>query len=378
MLTVDVVEDLSSLLEDHLSWDRLSRGVPFRQAAWLGPWWNCLGKECQATVLIARDEQGELIGAMPLYRKSGSRTLRGLGDGAACTDHVSVLASTDRCEEIALAFGRHLASICSDDRHGWDLIDIDGVVEGDQAMAAFATGLRECGSQSHAGSRMSTWFKAVEEDWQQHIKHHGKTQRRRMRRWCEKIDDDPDVDRMVAVTESEVKELLDVIIDLHQKRWEADGEPGSYADPNFRDFMHQTCQQFMLQGQLHLAGLRLKGKVIAGEINFIGENRIMYCYSSGYDIEFAQLEPGRLLLIDSLRDMYRLSLAGADFMRGDESYKSRFTNQSRKLYRVRVVAPTLFPRLRHAVWTTGFEVKQWMRRRTGRPEILVNDATEIG
>ncbi|KAA1257599.1 hypothetical protein LF1_00870 [Rubripirellula obstinata] len=378
MPTLEIIEDLSGLLEDRLSWDRLACGIPFRQTAWLEPWWNFLAKDCQATVLTARDEQGELIGAFPLYRKPGTRTLCALGDGEACTDHVSILARPEQSEEIATAFGRHLASNSSHSRHGWDLIDIDGVVEGDKAMAAFAKGLKESGSQLHAGSRMSTWFKPADSDWQEHIKHHGKTQRRRMRRWSEKIDDDPDISRTIAVTESEVKTLLNTIIDMHQKRWNAAGEPGSYSDPNFRDFMHETCRQFLLQGQLHLSGLSFQGQIIAGDINFIGQNRVLYCYSTGYDTNFSELEPGRLLCVDGLREMYRSSLTGVDFMRGDESYKARFTTESRKLYRVRAVAPTLLPRLRHAVWATGFEVKQWMRRRTGRQEILVNDPTEIG
>lgn len=378
MHTIDIVDDLSSLLDDHFSWDRLSCGVPFRQTAWLQPWWEFLAKDCQATVLTARDERGDLVGILPLYRKHGTRTLRALGDGDACTDHVSIHANPDQSEEIANAFGRHLASVSTDARHGWDLIDIDGVVQGDQAMAAFAKGLKESGSQLHAGSRMSIWFKPADENWQEHLKHHGKTQRRKMRRWCDKLDQGEGIDRSVAVTESEVQMLLDTIIELHQQRWNADGEPGSYSDPKFRDFMHETCRRFLLLGQLHLTGLRFKGQIIGGDISFVGQNRVMYCYSTGYDTDFSELEPGRLICVDGLREMYRSDLIGVDFMRGDETYKSRFATESKKLYRVRAVAPTFLPRLRHAVWSTGFEVKQWMRRRTGRPEILVNDATQIG
>ena len=378
MHTIEIVEDLCSLLEDRHSWDRLTDGVPFRQAAWLGPWWNFLAKDCKASVLTARDDHGQLIGVLPLYRTLGTRTLRAIGDGEACTDHVSIIAEPGRCVEIGDAFGRHLASTSGEDRHGWNLLDIDGVVEGDVAMAAFAKGLKEAGSQLHAGSRMSVWVRSAAENWQDHIQSHGKTQRRKMRRWCEKIDDDPEFEKTVAANEQETQMFLDTIIELHQRRWNADGKPGTYSDPKFRNFMHETCQQFLTQGQLHLTALRYKGQVIAGDISFVGLNRILYCYSTGYDINYSELEPGRLMCVDGLREMYRSNLDGIDFMRGDEPYKARFASESRKLYRVRAVAPTLLPRLRHAVWSTGFEVKQWMRRRTGRPEILVNDPTQIG
>jgi hypothetical protein len=64
---------------------------------------------------------------------------------------------------------------------------MDGVVEGDQGMAAVATGLKEGGSILHAGSRMSVWYKPKDANWDEHLKHHGKTQRRRMRRWRDKM-----------------------------------------------------------------------------------------------------------------------------------------------------------------------------------------------
>jgi CelD/BcsL family acetyltransferase involved in cellulose biosynthesis len=142
--------------------------------------------------------------------------------------------------------------------------------------------------------------------------------------------------------------------------------------------MHETCRRFLLQGQLHLSGLRFQGQLISGDVNFVGQNRVLYSYSTGYDVDFSEMEPGRLICIEALRELYRSNFAGLDFMRGDETYKSRFATESKKLYRIRAVAPTLMPRLRHAVWSTGFEVKQWMRRRAGRPEILVQDPTKIG
>ena len=85
------------------------------------------------------------------------------------------------------------------------------------------------------------------------------------------------------------------------------------------------------------------------------------------------MEPGRILCIDGLYQLYESGFAGLDFMRGDEPYKTRFATHSRRVFRMRAVAPTMMPRLRHAVWATGFEVKQWMRKRTGRSLIEVKD-----
>jgi CelD/BcsL family acetyltransferase involved in cellulose biosynthesis len=378
MHSIEITNDLESLLADPLSWDRLSQGVPFRQSAWLQPWWKTFGQDCVATVLTARDDLGQLVGILPLYRRAGSRTLSSLADGNACTDHVSVLARPDHSCDLGREFGLKLASIASDPVHGWDLIDIDGVVEGDEAVASLSMGLKEGDASLTASSRMSTWFKPADANWDEHVKQHGKTQRRRMRRWSEKLSKTLELTKCVAATESEASIILDAIIDMHQRRWTKVGEAGTFSDESFREFMHETVRRFLLQGQLNLIGIRLNGQFISGVVNFIGKDRILYSYSTGYDVDFAEWEPGHLTCIDSLQELYRSNLAGIDFMRGDETYKLRFGAQPRRLFRIRAVAPTMMPRLRHAVWSTGFEVKQWMRRRTGRPEIVVQDPTRIG
>lgn len=376
MFQIATTYDLNSLLSDSDRWNSLARGVPFRQTQWLGPWWRQFGAGKQPQVLVARDATGTIRGLLPLYREfSGApgRTLSMIGDGQACSDHVSVLASKEDAESIASAMGSHLAQTASDSDHGWDLIDIDGVVEGDRAMESFARGLKSGGSVLHAQSRMSVWFKPKDKSWDEHLKHYGKTQRRKMRRMREKIEDSGCIEKVVAQTDADIDASLAALIEMHQRRWESVGQPGSYADKNFQQFVFDAAKAFLASGNLYLSALKHEGRVIGAELNFIGGNRISYSYSAGYDVDAAELEPGRLIAIDTLLNLYRNDLVGVDYMRGDEEYKRRFSTESRRLLRLRAVAPTWLPRLRHAAWCTQFEFTQWMRRRTGRTPIDVLD-----
>ena len=65
------------------------------------------------------------------------------------------------------------------------------------------------------------------------------------------------------------------------------------------------------------------------------------------------------------------NMDGIDFLRGDEPYKQRAGAQPTRVLRMRAFAPTLMPQLLHAAWWAGFEVKQWMRKRTGRTPVVV-------
>ncbi len=179
-----------------------------------------------------------------------------------------------------------------------------------------------------------------------------------------------------AKTAEQVDRLLDSLIQLHQRRWTDAGEQGSYCNPEFRQFIRDAAVEFSQRGDLYLTALERDGNVIGVELNFIGGNRVLYSYSSGFDLDHSDVEPGRVLGIDTLQNLYRSDLAGIDYMRGDEEYKQRFATESRPVFQFRAVAPAWYPKLRHAMWSTQFELKQFVRRRTGRPPIAVLDMTQ--
>ncbi len=376
MYRIERTDDPKRLLDDTVLWTSLAGGIPFREALWLRPWWDHFGAGREPYVLIARDSEQTICGLLPLYvddSASGGRTLRMMGDGDACSDYASVLAVPGRETDIAVAMAEFLADHASAADDGWEFVDIDGVVEDDPGMIAFAKTLTQRGASLHVQSRMSTWFKPRDANWDEHLKHFKKTQRRQMRRWSERVEATEGLDLDHASNLEEVHRDLDQIIEMHQRRWNEVGEPGSFADENFRSFMHDAAARFFDHDQLHLSVLRYHDKPIAGDVNLIGGNRRMYCYSGGYDIDSGKLDPGRVLMVESIKYMYKHDIVGIDHMRGDEPYKRRLGAIPTRVLRVRVAAPTLWPRLCHAAWWTGFEVKQWMRRRTGRAPIQVVD-----
>lgn len=371
MLTFDILDQIDSLRGQTDDWKSITRGVPFRDPDWVLPWWDALGRSHRAAVVTAHDAEGKLVGLLPLYRPDGGRTLAAMGDGDTCSDHLSVLAAEPHANEVAHQMGQYLSEIAGDADNGWDVIQFDGAVEGDEVIESFVEGLKSAGCAVHASSRMGLWCRPREASWDDHLKCHGKTQRRRMRRWSEKFESISGAERFLPSTEDEALHVINSVIDLHQARWIAAGEPGSFADPNFRGFIVESTLNFFRRGSAYLNTMKLHGEIIAGELNLIGDNQVMYSYSAGYDIDHADIEPGRIMCIDGLKQMYHSDIVAVDFMRGDEMYKQRYATESRRVYELCAFAPSLLPRIKHAAYCTGFEVKQWMRRRTGRPTLEV-------
>ena len=374
MLQIKVINDATELLGQHDLWNGLSRGVPFRETHWLGPWWQFFGENCEANVLVARDDRDRVCGILPLYRPADAPdTLRMMGDGAACSDDVSVLADSHRCEEVGQAMGEFLAAHSADRTLGWNSMDIDGVVEGDIGIKSLVRGLRSGGAIVQGQSRMSIWWRPSDESWDKHVSSHSKTQRRKMRKWAKRIGNDG-LSKQVATNDQELNGLLDCLINLHQRRWNSVGEVGSFADPKFREFVSESAREFLSCDRLYLTALKQGEDVIGAELDIIGQNRMLYCFSSGYDLDSAELEPGRVLGVDTLQQLYRDNLMGINYMRGDEPYKARMASESSRVVRVRAAAPGFLPRMQHAVWNARFELSQ-LARKTLRRDLI--DVTEL-
>ncbi len=373
MFTIEFSNDIDRWFDDPTTWNRLAGGMPFRETSWLRPWWNTIGRGRRAHLMIARDDAGDVRGLMPLYICGETGTLSMIGDGEACSDHVSVLANPADAVAIGAAMGTALTKSHNDKMFGWNFIEIDGVVEGDAAMMAFASALNQGGCRLHGISRMSIWHRHASPTWNDHLMSHGKTQRRQLKKWAQLLDS---VEKVIARTEAEVDELLGHLIAMHQRRWNEAGERGSFASEQICEFISQSARDFLRRDRLYLAVLKHQGSVIAGELKLVGGNGVLYSYSAGYDVEFAAMEPGRLMCVDGMLEMYRRGCVGIDFLRGDEVYKTRLANDSRRLLRVRAVSPAMLPRLRHTGWRVGFAAKQWLRKRCGRPLIEIVDPSQ--
>lgn len=110
-----------------------------------------------------------------------------------------MIAATGGAEAVGAAIGRFLGQSGDGGCDGWDLLEIDGIVENDPGMVAFAGSLRQAGASIHPHFRMSTWHLPCDESWEGYLSR--------------------------------------ATIDLHQARWNKVGHPGAFASIRFREFI---------------------------------------------------------------------------------------------------------------------------------------------
>lgn len=116
--------------------------------------------------------------------------------------------------------------------------------------------------------------------------------------------------------------ILPEFLTLHAKRW-----PNAYKAPHFHE---NLLRHGLKEGVVHFSELRLNRTPISWHLGFVDGDRFYY-YLPAIDPAFSKLSPGKVHLLKCVEEAIRLKLSVYDHLRGEESYKSGWTNEAKKL-----------------------------------------------
>jgi hypothetical protein len=146
----------------------------------------------------------------------------------------------------------------------------------------------------------------------------GKKERHEIRRKVRRAEAAGDI----ALTDSpDPLADLPAFIDLHQRRWGADGLfPDTPGGARSRVFFRRLFELFGRGGTLRLAFLTVGGRRIAAGISFEAGDSVLY-YNAGVDPDARDLSPGVVMVERYIRRAIEEGRRHVDFLRGDEPYK---------------------------------------------------------
>src|SRR5207247_7948043 len=109
--------------------DEASEPEVFLSPEWIIAWMRHYGGECEAFLITARDESGELVGLAPFYRRRlgpgalrGPRVLAFLGDEGVGSEYLGLLARKAAEETF-------LSALANEMKGQWALADLRGLKE---------------------------------------------------------------------------------------------------------------------------------------------------------------------------------------------------------------------------------------------------------
>jgi CelD/BcsL family acetyltransferase involved in cellulose biosynthesis len=241
-------------------------------------------------------------------------------------DYATLLAAAADLPAVAEAVADHLAgsSRGPDGEMPWDVVDLRRLRCGDPAAEelAAAFGRREMA----AGWTLNLEREDVcpvltlpdVPDFDAYLATLSKKNRHEIRRKLRRaeargevrLDDSPDPLRD-----------LDAFIELHQKRWGAEGlfrpTPGGEAS---RRFFARLLELMGRDGTGRLTFLTVAGRRIAAGVHLETPDGYLY-YNAGVDPDARDLSPGVLMVARYIERAIATGKRRLDFLRGDESYK---------------------------------------------------------
>jgi CelD/BcsL family acetyltransferase involved in cellulose biosynthesis len=338
------------------TWDAMASrsrwATPFSGWAFHRAWWEAYGASAHEQTLVVEDEATDrIVAIVPLMHRhevepsdaethtrmrqaNGSRltrvapTAKAVFFGASYhADYATVLADPDDLAAIADAVVVDLAAQPTPDATHpapWDVIDLRRLRCGDPAVDEFATafGAREMGEG---------WTLNVEQedvcpvltvppglDFDGYLSTLTKKNRHEIRR---KIRRAEAIGEIALADSTDPLGELDSFIDLHQRRWGADGlfaeTPGGAAS---RLFFRRLFEESRENGAVRLAFLTVGGRRIAAGIHFRTHDGYLY-YNAGVEPDARDLSPGVLMVAAYLRRAIAEGCRRFDFLRGNEPYK---------------------------------------------------------
>ncbi len=130
---------------------------------------------------------------------------------------------------------------------------------------------------------------------------------------------------------------LDAFVDLHQKRWGAEGLfPPTAGGDQSRTFFRRLFELLGDDGTIQLHFLNVGGRRIAAGIWFEDGNA-WYLYNAGVDPDARELSPGVLLSATAIEAAIAAGRPRFDYLRGDEPYKYQWGAIDEPIQRLLVV-----------------------------------------
>ncbi len=336
-LRVEEIQGIEALQALRDEWQVLfsaAQAVPFLSWEWMITWQEWFGQERTPRLVCAREGE-RLIGLLPLCqqeRRLGPFTVRCLsflGEEYVGADYLDVLALPGREQEAATEIFKHLAQSAS-----FDLLSLEGLAASSPSLPIlvwqFGTDARFqyqltprdlCPQVRVTG----TWEEVVQQSRRPHSFN-------KLIRRLRKI---AGFDYRTITTAAEAGAAFERFLSLHQQAWQAQGGSDAMGHAALQGFHRDLVLRMARAGLLRFEELWIEGACRASNYAF-SSGRRYYLYQGGYDPGWAKQSVGLALDGLSLEDAINRGVSVCDFLRGAETYKFTWANETHHTVTVRV------------------------------------------
>ncbi len=309
------------------SWSNLVAQVPglsvFLTPEWMFSWWRAYGKNKELCVLLLSDPQVGIVGIAPFYRERRKflgftelRVLRIIGDGSADSDDLDFIVKPGYAAAVARAVLDWMR------KAPWDVCQFDAFSSKSEVLALLDDELRGL-DWKRATSRRPFTRVTLPDTWALYLKQLSPKERQKIGIRLRRLQSRCKVSFRRCERPEELHGFLETLYALHQKRWAARGEPGSFSLAERRHFYEEMTRALLSRGWLGLWLLEMDDVPVAAQIGMHYGN-VVCSLQEGFDPDYASDSVGYVLRSLILQECIEKGVRFYDFLYGDQESKQRW------------------------------------------------------
>jgi CelD/BcsL family acetyltransferase involved in cellulose biosynthesis len=373
------VNDVKAFFSLKDRWNKLlqkSNHTVFSTWEWVYLWWKHFGSNKRLIILLA-EENKKLIGIAPLmysvHSMFGLRQGKIEFIGTYSTTNAFVIEDEptsgidivtnyngfiirDGQETCLPLFINYLQNL----RIKWNIADLTNIPQNKIALSYIS---KVSNKLRPVHRCLHTPLPSSNETFHESIKRKDRKEMRRYQRQIEKCGFKTEL--VDCSKHSLVKNAMIELFSLNQKRWNAKGSPGAFAEMRRRNFYLDIANSFSKNGWLGLYCLKFSGKTVAVMYGFKYKGKY-YAYKTGMDPAYSRFSVGNILFLKTIEKCIQEGLLEFDFMWGTDPYKRQFaphetSNYKAIIHRIRPFG-TLKQSMYSEYWRQGERLKYLQRK----------------
>jgi len=316
---VDVLEDTQgfALIKDE--WEDLYRCsadvTPFQSWAWLYSWWELYGEGYELRLITMRNDEGLLIGIIPLMleRRRGFGRLLFVGTGP--TDYLDALVK-DGWEEVVFEAGaRALERIGS-----WSVADLQQLRPNATAWGFFR---RWEGPGSYVRQDGCPVVEA--KSWDELLVSRSTTLRSTARRSVRRAEADGVYRRIVSVADAE--QAARRLVALHRESWQGRHIEPEHLTQRFESLIVAAARRMTAHGSGGISEFWRDGEVIISHFILFGRDHVETHTMGASQKALQRYQWSSLYIWDAVEVAGSRNKGYVDLLRGEEPYKLRWSSE---------------------------------------------------
>jgi CelD/BcsL family acetyltransferase involved in cellulose biosynthesis len=182
-------------------------------------------------------------------------------------------------------------------------------------------------------------------NWESYSQTLGSSHRSNFNRRLNNLVKAPDFRVECARTVEEAGRSLDILVDLHQKRWQSrENESEAFHSGAVRQFHRDFVELAAAQGWLRLHVMWLQERPVAA-LYGLKHGKTLSFYQSGFDPEFSKQSVGLVMMGLAIKSAVDEGCTEYDFLHGGEEYKFHWARETRPLGRLELFPADVRARL---------------------------------